>query len=216
MTPVILPADRFFASTARHKPVLGAAGGAMAPGSPNPARIRVRPPAPDHLAGESHLWKWLLALAFVLLVLAVGAALLIRAQRGGSLEARRAGMAGTALPRPAAIPAAAPELAIDVDAALRLSLRKALDADANYLQTLYKLHAGNMPNLSGQMVVSLKVDPSGSILEGSILSSTTGAPPFDQDVLRTVKSWKLTRFQGPSPKLISISLRFPARQPAKR
>ena len=65
------------------------------------------------------------------------------------------------------------------------------------------------PGLSGEVVIGLTVDPCGRILEGSILSSTTGVDAFDQELLRKVLDWRLRSFPDSRPKFISVPFLFP-------
>jgi len=92
---------------------------------------------------------------------------------------------------------------------LRNSIEAAMNIDKDNLLDLYNRYALGFPGLSGEVVIGLTVDPSGRILEGSIVSSTTGVEGFDQELLRKVLDWRLRSFPEPRPKFISVPFLFP-------
>ncbi|MBW8888376.1 MAG: hypothetical protein JF616_11530 [Fibrobacteres bacterium] len=92
---------------------------------------------------------------------------------------------------------------------LRNSIEAALNIDKDNLLDLYNRYALGFPGLSGEVVIGLTVDPSGRILEGSIVSSTTGVEGFDQELLRKVLDWRLRSFPEARPKFISVPFLFP-------
>lgn len=118
-------------------------------------------------------------------------------------------------------PSAAPEEEIPAYARPRASgaaqtenqLRSAVEAAANMekddLRELYNRYALGFPGLSGEVVVGLTVDPSGRILEATVVSSTTGVTTFDQDLVRKVVLWRLRSFPESRPKFISVPFLFP-------
>jgi outer membrane biosynthesis protein TonB len=92
-------------------------------------------------------------------------------------------------------------------------LRNAVEAAANRekddLRELYNRYALGFPGLSGEVMVGLTVDPSGRILEATVVSSTTGVTTFDQDLVRKVVLWRLRSFPETRPKFISVPFLFP-------
>lgn len=92
---------------------------------------------------------------------------------------------------------------------LRASIQAAANIDADNLQEMYNRYALGFPGLSGEVVIGLTVDPGGRILEGSIVSSTTGVQAFDQELLRKVLDWRLRSFPESRPKFITVPFLFP-------
>jgi TonB family protein len=92
---------------------------------------------------------------------------------------------------------------------LRNSIEAALSLDKDNLRELYNRYALGFPGLSGEVVIGLTVDPGGRILEGSVVSSTTGVEAFDQELLRKVLDWRLRSFPESRPKFISVPFLFP-------
>ncbi len=92
---------------------------------------------------------------------------------------------------------------------LRASVQAASNIDKDNLLELYNRYALGFPGLSGEVVIGLTVDPGGRILEGSIVSSTTGVDAFDQELLRKVLDWRLRSFPDSRPKFISVPFLFP-------
>lgn len=118
-------------------------------------------------------------------------------------------------------PASAPDEEIPAYARPRASgaaqtemlLRSAVESAANQnkddLRELYNRYALGFPGLSGEVMVGLTVDPSGRILEATVVSSTTGVNTFDQDLVRKVVLWRLRSFPETRPKFISVPFLFP-------
>ncbi len=92
---------------------------------------------------------------------------------------------------------------------LRASVQAAANIDADNLQAMYNRYALGFPGLSGEVVIGLTVDPGGRVLEGSIISSTTGVEAFDQELLRKVLDWRLRAFPESRPKFITVPFLFP-------
>lgn len=92
---------------------------------------------------------------------------------------------------------------------LRASVQAASNIDKDNLLEMYNRYALGFPGLSGEVVIGLTVDPGGRILEGSIVSSTTGAEAFDQELLRKVLDWRLRSFPDSRPKFITVPFLFP-------
>jgi TonB family protein len=92
---------------------------------------------------------------------------------------------------------------------LRASVQAASNIDKDNLLEMYNRYALGFPGLSGEVVIGLTVDPGGRILEGSIVSSTTGAEGFDQELLRKVLDWRLRSFPDSRPKFITVPFLFP-------
>jgi outer membrane biosynthesis protein TonB len=94
-----------------------------------------------------------------------------------------------------------------------IQLRNAVESAANQekedLRELYNRYALGFPGLSGEVVIGLTVDPSGRILEATVVSSTTGVTTFDQDLVRKVVLWRLRSFPESRPKFISVPFLFP-------
>lgn len=92
---------------------------------------------------------------------------------------------------------------------LRASVQAASNIDKDNLLEMYNRYALAYPGLSGEVVIGLTIDPGGRILEGSIVSSTTGAEAFDQELLRKVLDWRLRSFPDSRPKFITVPFLFP-------
>jgi TonB family protein len=92
---------------------------------------------------------------------------------------------------------------------LRASVQAAVNIDKENMLELYNRYALGFPGLSGEVVIGLTVDPSGRVLEGSVVSSTTGVEAFDQELLRRVLDWRLRAFPESRPKFISVPFLFP-------
>jgi TonB family protein len=92
---------------------------------------------------------------------------------------------------------------------LRASVKAATNIDADNLQEMYNRYALGFPGLSGEVVIGITVDPSGRVLEGSIVSSSTGVEAFDQELLRKVLDWRLRAFPDARPKFITVPFLFP-------
>lgn len=84
-----------------------------------------------------------------------------------------------------------------------------MSIDKDNLLDLYNRYALGFPGLSGEVIVGLTVDPSGRILEGSVVSTTTGVEGFDQELLRKVLDWRLRSFPESRPKFITVPFLFP-------
>jgi TonB family protein len=85
----------------------------------------------------------------------------------------------------------------------------AANREKDDLRELYNRYALGFPGLSGEVMVGLTVDPSGRILEATVVSSTTGVTTFDQDLVRKVVLWRLRSFPETRPKFISVPFLFP-------
>lgn len=92
---------------------------------------------------------------------------------------------------------------------LRNSVEAATHLDKDNLQELYNRYALGFPGLSGEVTIGLTVDPGGRILEGSVISSSTGVDAFDQELLRKVLDWHLRSFPESRPKSITVPFLFP-------
>jgi TonB family protein len=92
---------------------------------------------------------------------------------------------------------------------LRNSVEAATHIDKDNLLELYNRYALGFPGLSGEVTIGLTVDPGGRILEGSVISSSTGVDAFDQELLRKVLEWRLRSFPESRPKSITVPFLFP-------
>jgi TonB family protein len=92
---------------------------------------------------------------------------------------------------------------------LRASVQAASNIDKDNLLEMYNRYALGFPGLSGEVRIGLTVDPGGRILEGSVVSSTTGVEAFDQELLRKVLDWRLRAFPESRPKFIVVPFLFP-------
>ncbi len=92
---------------------------------------------------------------------------------------------------------------------LRASIQAATNIDKDNLQEMYNRYALGFPGLSGEVVIGLTVDPGGRVLEGSVVSSSTGVEAFDQELLRKVLDWRLRSFPESRPKFITVPFLFP-------
>lgn len=92
---------------------------------------------------------------------------------------------------------------------LRASVQAAANIDKDNLLDMYNRYALGFPGLSGEVQIGLTVDPGGRILEGSVVSSSTGVEAFDQDLLRKVLDWRLRAFPESRPKFIVVPFLFP-------
>jgi TonB family protein len=92
---------------------------------------------------------------------------------------------------------------------LRASVQAATNIDKDNLLEMYNRYALGFPGLSGEVEIGLTVDPGGRILEGSVVSSTTGVEAFDQELLRKVLDWRLRAFPESRPKFIVVPFLFP-------
>ncbi|HKP98546.1 MAG TPA: TonB family protein [Fibrobacteria bacterium] len=118
-------------------------------------------------------------------------------------------------PAQAAAPAAAkapPKASNLAEIILRASVQAAANIDADNLQELYNRYALGFPGLSGEVLIGLTVDPGGRVLEGSIVSSSTGVDAFDQELLRRVLDWRLRAFPDSRPRFITIPFLFPLQE----
>lgn len=92
---------------------------------------------------------------------------------------------------------------------LRASVQAAINIDRENMVDLYNRYALGFPGLSGEVQIGLTVDPGGRILEGTVVSTTTGVEAFDQEVLRKVLAWRLRAFPESRPKFIVVPFLFP-------
>ena len=92
---------------------------------------------------------------------------------------------------------------------LRAAVQAATNIDKDNLQELYDRYALGFPGLSGDVVIGLTVDPGGHVMEGSVVSSSTGVDAFDQELLRKVLDWRLRAFPESRPKFITVPFLFP-------
>ena len=92
---------------------------------------------------------------------------------------------------------------------LRASVQAAANIDKDNLLEMYNRYALGFPGLSGEVQIGLTVDPGGRILEGSVVSSSTGVEAFDQELLRKVLDWRLRAFPESRPKFIVVPFLFP-------
>ncbi|MDB5050473.1 MAG: hypothetical protein JWO30_3544 [Fibrobacteres bacterium] len=129
---------------------------------------------------------------------------------------RRAAVQPRTVKPPTASPVEAPAYATSLPKAsnlgeiiLRASVQAATNIDADNLQEIYGRYALGFPGLSGEVVIGLNVDPSGKVLDGSVVSSTTGVEAFDQELLRKVLDWRLRAFPETRPKFITVPFLFP-------
>ena len=134
------------------------------------------------------------------------------AQRRVAVRARKPAALALAAADDGEIPAyarAKPKAANLGEIILRASVQAATNIDADNLQEMYNRYALGFPGLSGEVVIGLTVDPGGRVLEGSIVSSTTGVEAFDQELLRKVLDWRLRAFPESRPKFITVPFLFP-------
>jgi TonB family protein len=92
---------------------------------------------------------------------------------------------------------------------LNASVQAAYNIDADNFREMYNRYALGFPGLSGEVVLGLTVDPGGRVLQGSIISSTTGAEEFDQEILKKVLDWKLRAFPDTRPRFVKVPFLFP-------
>lgn len=91
---------------------------------------------------------------------------------------------------------------------LKASVQAVLHKDAEDVQSIYEKFAMGTPGLNGDIVIGITVEPKGHILEGSVASSSTGAPAFDQELLRLVLEWKLSPFPDNRPRYVAVPFHF--------
>jgi TonB family protein len=92
---------------------------------------------------------------------------------------------------------------------LNASVQAAYNIDADTFGEIYNRYALGFPGLSGEVILGLTVDPSGRVLQGSIVSSSTGAEEFDQEILKKVLDWKLRAFPDTHPRFVKVPFLFP-------
>ncbi|MEO6097301.1 MAG: TonB family protein [Fibrobacteria bacterium] len=114
-----------------------------------------------------------------------------------------AGTRKPSLPKPRA------KAANGAEAILRASIRAATNIETENLVEMYNRYALGFPGLSGEVLIRLIVDPSGRILEGSVVNSSTGVEAFDQELLRKILDWRLRAFPESHPKAITVPFLFP-------
>lgn len=96
------------------------------------------------------------------------------------------------------------------DAVVKARVQETLRRSSPDIRALYERFLMGFPELKGQIVVALTVNPNGKLLHASIRNSTTGVPRFDAEILRLAETWELGPFPGKTAKLVTIPLRFPS------
>lgn len=72
---------------------------------------------------------------------------------------------------------------------------KTVMANITDLREVYNGYKEETPGLEGKVVVEFSIDPSGTVIGGSIKKSTTGQAAFDKAVLSKVRQWKFDRVE---------------------
>jgi hypothetical protein len=107
-------------------------------------------------------------------------------------------------PNPVQIPTAQ-EIASDMRETVSRSLRR----DRPALEALYAKHSKTKKGLSGEVQISLEVQPHGGVTQSFIRSSNTATPNFEKAVARLLSQWTFASFPTQSPKWVTVKLNFP-------
>jgi TonB family protein len=76
------------------------------------------------------------------------------------------------------------------------------------LRHTYNKHLKTNPGFKGKVTLKFSIAPSGSIVELTIVGTTTGVPEFDQEIRNKVKSWRFEPIKGKANDVVTVPFTF--------
>jgi TonB family protein len=76
------------------------------------------------------------------------------------------------------------------------------------LRHAYNAFLKRMPGLKGKISLAFSIAPGGDVVELTVASSTTGAPDFDAEIGRLVKSWRFDPVKAPGNDRVTVPFTF--------
>lgn len=76
------------------------------------------------------------------------------------------------------------------------------------LRHTYNKYLKTNPGFKGKVTLKFSIAPSGSIVELTVVGTTTGVPDFDQEVRGKVKSWRFEPIKGKSNDVVTVPFTF--------
>jgi len=76
------------------------------------------------------------------------------------------------------------------------------------LRHTYNKHLKTHPGFKGKVTLRFSIAPSGSIVQLTIVGSTTGVSEFDQEILGKVKSWRFEPIKGKANDVVTVPFTF--------
>ncbi len=76
------------------------------------------------------------------------------------------------------------------------------------LRHTYNKHLKTNPGFSGKIHIKFHIAPSGSVVKVESISSTTGAPDFDQEIITKVRRWRFEPITGTGNDIVTIPFTF--------
>jgi len=76
------------------------------------------------------------------------------------------------------------------------------------LRHTFEKYLQMQPGFKGKISFRFTIAPSGSIIELTIVSSTTGNDQFDQEIRDKVKTWRFEPIKGNANDVITIAFPF--------
>jgi TonB family protein len=76
------------------------------------------------------------------------------------------------------------------------------------LRHTYNKHLKTNPGFKGKVTLRFSIAPSGSIVQLTIVGSTTGVSAFDQEILGKVRSWRFEPIKGKANDVVTVPFTF--------
>lgn len=76
------------------------------------------------------------------------------------------------------------------------------------LRHTYNKHLKTNPGFKGKVTLRFSIAPSGSIVELTIVGSTTGVSAFDEEIRGKVKSWRFEPIKGKANDVVTVPFTF--------
>jgi TonB family protein len=76
------------------------------------------------------------------------------------------------------------------------------------LRHTYNKYLKTNPGFKGKVTLKFSIAPSGSIVELTIVGTTTGVPDFDQEIRGKVKSWRFEPIKGKANDVVTVPFTF--------
>lgn len=76
------------------------------------------------------------------------------------------------------------------------------------LRHVYNGYLKQAPGMSGKLELRFSIAPGGDVIELAVASSTTGAPDFDAEIARQVKTWRFDPVRGPGNDRVTVPFTF--------
>jgi len=88
------------------------------------------------------------------------------------------------------------------------SVKEVIKSHRGSLDFAYRKALRSDPTLKGIISIEFTVAPDGTIISARVVSSTTGDPAFEEDVLKRVKTWKFPAYPDSGNTIVTYPIEF--------